>query len=233
MTVALLALALAISPAHAADACGVKMVRVASDQPWLEGGVRAVIRTDRPTPGVDRFLLDLGDEGCAPGGACAPVFEASHQPARTTGFFAARLPDAPASRRVPVEVALETRSGRTHVVKTTARRGGGANRNLHDVPGLDAGFTQPVIVPGKGGTRLVTRIVGVKAADVVGVRVALPGDRTLSLDQKQLHRVFEGEARVALEGPHRDGEALVVGLDRDGAEVCYSQVAVELDLRDR
>ena len=221
--------ALALAAPAQAD-CGARLLRVADDQPWLQRDVRAVLRTVGAPDGVARWLVDLGDAGCGPGGACAPVIEASPQPDRTTAFFAGRVPGPAvgAGDRLTARVTLD--DGRTLGVPLRARTGGHANLHTVAVDGADLLLTRPVVQHGPGGARVVVRAVGLDAPRVQAVTLAPAGGDPLSLERRQLHRVAEGEARADLGRTPRTGPATVQGLDAAGVERCFESIDAELDL---
>ena len=215
-------------PAHAD--CGARLLRVSDDQPWLVDDVRAVVRTDAAPAGVERWLVDLGDAGCGPGGACAPVFDARWQPDRTTAFFAGRLPERPMDRAAPMTIRITLDDGRVMDALADSRVGGHANLHTVAVEGADLVLTRPVLQPRLGGPRVVVRAVGRDAPRVerlsISARDGIPAD----LDRRQLQRVAEGEARVDLGRAHRTGAATLIGLDAEGAELCLQELSAELDL---
>jgi hypothetical protein len=223
----LTALALA-GPAHAD--CGARLLRVSDDQPWLVEDVRAVVRTDGAPEGIDRWLVDLGEAGCGPGGTCAPVFDASWQPDRTTAFFAGRLVERPADRGAPMEIRLTLDDGRIIDTKADSRTGGHANLHTVAVDGADLVLTRPVLQPRLGGRRVAVRAVGVDAGRIRTLSITPEAGEPAPLDRKQLHRVAEGEARADLGRSHRAGAATLIGLDADGAERCHQELSAELDL---
>lgn len=221
--------AIALSVSAQAD-CGARLLRVSDDQAWLLDDVRAVVRTDRATPGVERWLIDLGESGCGPDGTCAPILDADWQPDRTTAFFEGHVEGHLVTPGTTLTARLHIDDGRTFATGVRARTGGHANLHTVPVEGANLVLTRPVLQPQPSGTRIVVRAVGTDAARIRSLSLTLGETSLTTLVRTQVHRVAEGEARADLGIAHRTGAATLVGLDASGSEVCFQKLSAELDL---